>query len=126
MKRFLLIGLPVMFVATPALATGGFDCRTTDGSNLRLAGVVGHVVGAPLVGATLFLGERALATTDPPEPQLVIARSWLDGERIWIDLADPQRFRYKAQLRVRVGAGWTGTGTLVRDGVTHPVRCEVE
>lgn len=125
MRFSLLLAAPLLLAASPALATGGFDCRTTDGSNIRIAGAVGHVLGAPLVGATLFLGDRALATSDA-EPPLVIARSWLDGERIWVDLVDPQMSGFEAQLRVRVGANWTATGTLARDGVTHPVRCEVE
>lgn len=125
MMSRLLIVLPLLAAAVPAWATGGFDCRSTDGSGLRMSGAVGHVIGAPLVSAHLHFGERALSTADP-EPQLVIARSWLDSERIWVDLADPQLSRFEAQLRVRVGANWTATGTLVRDGLTHPVRCEVE
>lgn len=125
MKPRFLLALPLLLAATPALATGGFDCESTDGSNIRMIGAVGHVVGAPLVGATLILGERELRTTDAA-PQLVIARSWLDSERIWVDLADPQLERFEAQLRVEVGEEWTATGTLVRDGVTHPVRCELE
>lgn len=121
----LLLWAPLLLAAEPASATGGFDCRTTDGSNIALSGAVGHVIGNPLVTAHLQLGERTLSTVGD-EPVLVIARSWLDAERIWVDLADPQLSRFEAQLRVRLGRNWTATGTLVRDGRTHPVRCETE
>lgn len=125
MRKTLFLAAPLLLAATPAFATGGFNCRSTDGSNISLSGAVGHVMGAPLVTAHLGLGERILSSAGS-EPALVIARSWLDSERIWVDLADPQLSRFEAQLRVRVGANWTATGTLVRDGITHPVRCEVE
>ncbi len=125
MKRFFFYAAPLLLVAESAQATGGFDCRTTDGSNIALSGAVGHVIGNPVVTAHLRMGDRTLTTVDP-EPQLVIARSWLDAERIWVDLADPQLSRFEAQLRVSVGAEWTATGTLVRDGRTHPVRCDIE
>lgn len=125
MKSRPFIALPLLLAAAPAFATGGFDCRTTDGSGIGLSGAVGHVAGSPLVTAHLRLGERMLSTTGQ-DPQLVIARSWLDAERIWVDLADPGLFGFEAQLRVRVGARSTATGTLARDGVTRPVRCEVE
>ncbi|HWT13083.1 MAG TPA: hypothetical protein VN231_10055 [Allosphingosinicella sp.] len=125
MKRSLFLAMLLLLPASPALATGGFDCRATDGSGIALSGAVGRVVGNPLVTSHLRLGERTLSTTGA-EPALVIARSWLDAERIWVDLADPRLSRFEAQLRVRVGANWTATGNLVRGGRTHPVRCEVE
>lgn len=114
-----------LLLATPALATGGFDCRATDGTDIGMSGTVGHVVGAPLVGATLHLGERALSTTDP-DPQIVIARSWLDEHEIRVDLADPQLERFEARLRARPEDDGSATGTLERDGRSHPVQCELE
>jgi hypothetical protein len=125
MKRFLFIGLPALLAATPAFATGGFDCRTTDGSNIAMSGTIGRVVGAPLVGAHLRLGQQTLSTTDP-EPRIVIARSWIDTREMRVDLADPQLERFEAELRTRTRRDGTATGTLVRDGVSHPVRCELE
>lgn len=125
MKRIFFCAAGLLLAASPAAATGGFDCRTTDGSDIALSGAVGHVIGNPVVTAHLRIGDRTL-TTAGSEPPLVIARSWLDAERIWVDLADPQLSRFEAQLRVTVGTDWTATGTLVRGGRTHPVRCEVE
>lgn len=116
--------LLLLVTATPAFATGGFDCRTTDGSNIALRGTVGRVVGNPLIDAHLQLDERTLATTDR-EPQIVIVRSWLDAERIWVDLADSQVTEFVAQLRVRMTRSG-GVGTLRVNGITRRVRCEVE
>ena len=123
--RLLPFTLSLLFLSAPAFATGGFDCQPTDGSNVALSGTVGHVVGAPLVGATPWLGERALSTTDP-NPQVVIARSWIDEDEIKVDLADPQLERFEARLEARPTADGTAVGTLERDGRRHPVRCDLE
>jgi hypothetical protein len=125
MKTRTLLVLPLLLASAPALATGGFDCRATDGSELSLAGTVGHTITSPLVGARLQLGERLLTTTENGAP-IAVGRSWIDADEIRADLVDGNATRFEAQLRVRVGRRGAATGTLVRDGVSHPVRCEVE
>jgi hypothetical protein len=125
MKRFFLLALPLLFAAAPAWATGGFDCRTTDRSDIVMSGTIGRLIGTPLVAAHLRIGERTLSTSDP-DPQIAIARSWIDAREIRVDLIDPQAERFVAQLRARVGARGVGSGTLVWEGVTHRVRCEVD
>ena len=122
--RRLLIALPLLFAAAPAFATGGFDCRTTDGSGIELSGTVGRVVGNPIIAAALRIGESAWLTNDA-EPRIVIARSWLDEEELKVDLADAQVERLEARLRTRVTRNGA-TGTIERDGRRHPVRCELE
>ena len=126
MKRFLLLGLPLLFAATPAFATGGFDCRTTDGSNIVMSGTIGRVIGSPLVAAHLRIGDQPTLSTTDPDPQFAIVRSWIDSREIRVDLADPGANHFEAQLRVRIMTRRGANGTLVRGGVTHPVRCEVE
>ena len=125
MRRSLLLAAPLLLAATPAFATGGFDCRTTDGSDIMMSGTIGRVIGSPLIAAHLRIGERTLATSDP-EPGISIVRSWIDAREIRVDLVDPQAERFEAQLRARLDSRGRGRGTLVRDGVTHPVQCEVE
>lgn len=120
-----LMVLPLLLAAAPALATGGFDCEATDGSGVGMSGTIGHVVGAPLVGATLRFDGQMLSTTDP-EPRIVIARSWIDEHELRVDLADPQMERFEAQLRARKSADWGAEGTLVRGDRTYRVRCELE
>ena len=123
--RSFALALPLLLIAAPAHATGGFDCEATDGSGIGMSGTVGRVVGAPLVGAALHLGDRTLATTDA-DPRIVIARSWIDEHEIRVDLADPRLERFEARLRARPARDGTASGTLERDGRTRPVRCELE
>jgi len=124
MKRIALACI-LLASAAPALATGGFDCRATDNSGLGLAGTTGRVVITPLVGARLTIGQQTLATDDP-EPAIVVGQSWIDDREIRIDLVDPNFERIEAQLRARIVRPGIATGTLVREGRTHPVRCEIE
>jgi hypothetical protein len=124
MRASSLAALPLLLLASPALATGSLECRTTDGSDLSVTGAVGHVVGSPIVTAHLRLGRHTLSTTGA-EPTLAIARSWLDESELRLDLADAQVSRFEAELRVR-RSRFGGTGTLVRDGVSRPVRCVFE
>lgn len=107
------------------MATGGFDCRTTDGSDIALSGTIGRVIGSPLVAAHLRLQERTLATTDPA-PEIAIGRSWIDEREIRVDLVDAAAMRFEAQLRARTGGRSTASGMLARDGISHPVRCEID
>jgi hypothetical protein len=124
-RRLALLALPLLGIAAPASATGGFHCEATDGSNLAISGTVGRVIGAPLIGASLHLGDRTLSTTDEP-PLIAIGRSWLDEREMRVDLVDANAERFEAQLRARPRGDGTATGTLVREGRTHRVRCELE
>lgn len=119
-----LFTFALLLAATPALATGGFECRTTDGSDIALNGVTGHGIVTPLVGARLHVGDTLL-TSQSDDATIAVAQSWIDGERLWLDLVDPQALRFEARLRATV-KGHAATGTLVRDGRTHPVRCTVD
>lgn len=123
--RPLLLALPLFALGSPALATGGFDCDTTDGSRVRMSGTVGRVAGSPLVAAALTVGETMLTTTGA-EPRIVIARSWIDEQEIRVDLADPRLERFEARLRARTARDGTASGTLEYDGRRHPVRCLLE
>ena len=125
MKRSPLLALPMLLAAAPAFATGGFACEATDGSGIAIGGTIGHVVGAPLVGAWLEVGGRRRATTDAP-PELSVGRSWIDEREIRVDLVDPNFERFEAQLRVETTDAGEARGTVVLDGVTHPVRCDLE
>jgi len=125
MARAALLALPLLGLASPALATGGFHCEAVDGSALAISGSVGHVVASPLLGASLHLGDRTLSTSDQP-PQIAIGRSWLDEREIRVDLVDANAERFEAQLRVRTRRDGTATGTLIREGRTHRVRCDLE
>lgn len=117
----------VLAASTPAIATTGYRCEPVAGASPRLHLVVGRAVAPQVVAARLDDGR--LLTTQPNgavSPTLVIVRSWIDGQRLWIDLADAQAIRWEGQLR----ASWQprlrgrpATGTFVRGGRTYRVRC---
>jgi hypothetical protein len=125
MRYALCAALTVLTAATPALATGGFDCRTTDRSGLRVSGVTGRGIVTPLVSARLVEGRRTLSTSGE-RPLLAIGQSWIDAREIRLDLVDPQALRFEARLRAKVMPRNQATGTIVRGGRTHPVRCTFE
>jgi len=117
-----------VLAATPAAATTGYRCEPVAGAGPRLHLVVGHAV-APQIVAAARLDDGRLLTTQPDgavPPTLVIVRSWIDKQRLWIDLADAQAMRWEGQLR----ASWQprlrgrpAAGTFVRGGRTYRVRC---
>ena len=125
MRHAITAAIAALAFATPALATGGFECRATDRSGLAVAGVLGHGIASPLVSARLVEGGRTLSTTGD-RPALSIAQSWIDSREIRLDLVDPNATRFEARLRARIMLRNQGTGTLVRKGRTHPVRCMLD
>ena len=123
--RYALCLAPLLAAATPAFATGGFECRTTDRSAIVLGGSFGNALGTPIDAVYLELPGRRLWTADRPHT-LFIVRSWLDGEEIRVDLLEQGDDDFAAQLRARFRENRIATGTLLRNGVRHPVRCELE
>jgi hypothetical protein len=122
MKHALLLALPLLLCGTPALATGGITCQQEDGEGPSLSLVIGHVVAGGIVGASLT--ENGVTRSTLGEgPPVRIAQSWIDDERLWVDLVDSQALRREAQLRARFGDKGEATGTLVRGGRTYKVRC---
>jgi len=114
-----LLAAPLLFAAAPAAATGGFDCRATDGSGIVMSGTIGRVAGTPLISASLRIGDHVMASYGG-DPEIAIARSWIDEDEIRVDLAHPELERIEARLRARIARS-RGRGTLERRGVVHPV-----
>jgi hypothetical protein len=123
--RPVVLGLALLFAATPAFATGGFECRTTGRSAIVLGGSFGNSVGTPIDAVYLELPGRRLWTADRSQT-LFVVRSWRDEQEIRVDLVEPHRDGFAARLRARFGPRGIATGTLLRDGVRHRMRCEME
>ncbi|HEX8572782.1 MAG TPA: hypothetical protein VF759_08525 [Allosphingosinicella sp.] len=115
------IAAAALCCSAPAAATGGFLCSSADGKGPALSLVIGHGIPGGVVGASLREDGRWRSTLDSKE-RLVVDQWWIDRERTWIDLVHAETGAYEAQLRVR-NQGFGGTGTLVRNGRTFPVRC---
>ena len=112
------IAAAAAFIASPALATGGFDCSPLEGSGPTLNLIVGHTVSPRSVGATLRLGAKTVPTE--------IGQSWIDERHLWVDLVDPQAMRFEVKLRAAFQPklkGRPAIGTLERDGRTWRVPC---
>jgi hypothetical protein len=114
------------FAAAPASATQGQDCRPASGAGPRFGIVLGSGAGSVVAGVSLV--ERGVAgSTFGARAPLAIGQSWVDAQRLWIDLTDGDAMRYEARIRL----AWTGrgrarhlAGTIARGGRLYAVRCE--
>lgn len=111
------------FAATQAAATQGQACRVLSGNGPSIGIVIGST---GIAGASLTEGGVTRNTMAPDAP-LAIAQAWIDEQRLWIDLTDPNHLRSEGRLRL----AWTGrgrtrhlAGTFVRGGRLYRVRCE--
>lgn len=113
--------------ASPALATGGIDCRPVRGGGPTLHLVIGHGVTPALVSVRMTDGLSYNSGSERMGSRgLAIARSWLDDRFLWVDLADPNLTRFEGRLRATFQPklrGRPAVGTFVRNGRTYNVRC---
>lgn len=115
----------VLALSSPALATGGFECRPVSGAGPRLSVGMGHTISARPFSVSLHEGARTFST-EGADAKLMLGQSWIDGERLWLDLVDAQLNRYEAKLRATFDPklkGRPAIGTLLRGGKTYRVRC---
>ena len=125
MRIAIAFAAPALVLASPAFATGGLLCKPTAGAGPWLSLAIGHGQSGGIVCASLREGGRWQSACRPSD-RLTIARSWLDRQRVWLDLADREDGRDEAKLRVLVQPGQrvhTALGTLTRRGRTYKVRC---
>ena len=124
MRYASLAAVAALAISTPALATGGLQCRTTDRSNIQIDIVVGHGSVSAITGVQMSQGKRRWggSSGDP----LIVAQSWIDSQRLWLDLVDAEGRRYEAKLRATFNPKFKGRpalGTLVRGGKSYRIRC---
>ena len=113
--------------AGPAFATSGLECRPEPGNGPTLHLVIGHAVAPSVVsvrmndGLSYNSGNERMGSGG-----LAIVRSWLDEQRVWLDLADPALTRFEGRLRATFQPrlrGRPALGTFVRGGRTWRIRC---
>jgi hypothetical protein len=125
MRTALAAAVLALCAGTPALATGGFECRPVSGTGPTLVMTVGHTASASVVGATLIDGERRFSTGGE-RPALAVGQSWIDGRYLWLDLTDANLTRHEAKLRAEFQPklrGRPAIGTLTWGGRSWRVRC---
>ena len=124
--RSLFVALPLLLVAGPAYATGGFDCRASGEDNIRMTIVTGHGVAPTVAQVRLTDGRRSFSTVGEGEP-IVLAQSWLDNTGLKLDLVDAQVQNYVARLRLSfVARGANAVGDLYYEDRRIRVSCTGE
>ena len=115
MKKFLLMA-PMLALAAPAQATGGFVCRTAGPQMVEVSVGFGHAPGAPLIAtATRLLDNGRVVPVIAPQ-------WWLDDSELRILLVDPGAMRREAIIKTR-RKGQAYDGSLWRNGRRSWVRC---
>ena len=112
MKKALVASLLSIAIATPARATGGMTCETAGPRQVKVALIIGHTVGSPLVS------ERMLESGKPVEVRSI--QWWFDASDLRLLLVDA------AATEVTIKAKRNGRnydGTLSRSGRSRWVRC---
>ncbi|HEX9931389.1 MAG TPA: hypothetical protein VGB08_00940 [Allosphingosinicella sp.] len=121
---FVLAAAASALAAPPAHASQSMLCRPVSGAGPQLNLVL--AAGGGVAGANLM--ERGTTRSTFREPDgIEVRQSWIDEQRVWVDLTDPQRMTDEGRLRgafVRSGRGWHVAGTFVRAGRLYRVRCE--
>lgn len=118
--------LAACFAAAPASATSGLTCRPVSGAGPSISVVIGHGAPPSLVGATLVEGGRTLSTMEESHG-IAVGRSWIDDDRVWLDLFDTRTPAWSGQLRAQAagrGRDRHYAGTFVWNGRLTRVRCE--
>lgn len=125
MRLAIAFAASALALSSPALATGGLLCKPTSGAGPQLSLTIGHGFASGIVCANLREGGRWLSACEP-QGQMMIARSWMDGHLVWVDIIDRDSGRQEAKLRAVVKPKQrihTALGTLTRRGKTYKVRC---
>ena len=116
-----------LLCSSPALATGGFECRPLTGPGPTLTVGIGHGLSLRPFAVWIREGKRVLSTNRAEGDALVLGQTWIDGQYLWLDLLDANALRFEAKLRATFQPqirGRPAVGTLVRNGRTWRVRCE--
>ena len=83
------------------------------------------MVSARPLSVTMREGNRAVSTGSGAR-RLGLGQTWIDGQRLWLDLLDSGATRFEGKLRATFNPklrGRPAIGTFVRGGKTYRVRC---
>ena len=117
MKTGSLFLAPVVLAAAPAHATGELVCETASGEATRISLGFGHAPVATGMWASAQTGDTAWQKVE-------VAHSWMDREKLLVDLTDTER----TTLLARIEGRWNDEtnsfdGTLTQGETTRWVRC---
>jgi len=117
--RLFSIGLALTLsaIAAPALATESMTCSAPGDKGPMVGLVIGHAA-EPAVSQAYFQADGA-------EVKVAVSQSWLDDDKVWANLGDPDLMEVLVKLRAS-GPPDKLRGTLSYKGKTYKVRCSFE
>jgi hypothetical protein len=116
MKKSLVAVSPLLVLASPAHATGGFDCRTAGPQPIEVSIGFGHAPGAPLIATATRLLD------DGRNVPVIAPQWWMDDSELRLLLADPSALRREVIIKTKRN-GHVYDGSLWRGGKRRWVRC---
>ena len=113
---FLRFGLLAVLAlsANPAAATETMVCDSKEKSAPSVGLAIGHAA-EPGVASAYF-------EADGKEVKVAVSQSWLDDDKVWVNLGDPDLMELLVKLRAS-GPPGNIRGTLTYKGKTWKVRC---
>ena len=114
-SSILLAALPLLALAGPAHATGGFLCKTAKSPEIEIAVGFGHVPGAPIVAKRLRVDGKEVAAEMP--------QWWLNDDEMNLQMITPDAMESLLVMRT-TRKGWNYDGQVIYRGRTHWIRCK--
>lgn len=100
---------------TPAWGTQGMTCAPPGKDWPTVGLVIGHAAEPGIAGANF--------TDDKGEVKVEISQSWIDDDKVWVNLGDEGLMNLVAKLRA-AGSPGKIVGTLSYKGRTYKIRCK--
>ena len=103
--------------ASPAFATQTMVCDSKENGAPSIGLAIGHAA-EPGVANAYF-------EADGKEVKVAVSQSWLDDDKVWVNLGDPDLMELLVKLRAS-GPPGNIRGTLTYKGKTWKIRCAGE
>ena len=117
--RLFSVGLALMLsaAATPAFATESLTCAAPGDKGPMVGLAIGHAA-EPAVASAYFQADGA-------EVKVVVSQSWLDDDKVWVNLGDPDLMEVLVKMRMS-GPPDKLRGTIVYKGKTYKASCSFD
>lgn len=110
-----LIALPALaLLASPAYATGGFQCRTAATPRIEITLGFGHTAGSALFSERVRVDGKDVPVDAP--------QWWLDDSELRLVLTDEQANERLAVVKAK-RSGDAYDGSVIYQGRSHWIRC---
>jgi len=117
--RLFSVGLALMLsaAATPAFATESLTCAAPGDKGPMVGLAIGHAA-EPAVASAYFQADGA-------EVKVAVSQSWLDDDKVWVNLGDPDLMEVLVKMRMS-GPPDKLRGTIVYKGKTYKASCSFD